>query len=190
MGATVHITGDEKYDKSVVLYTNSINDKVKKFKYRNMSFENLSSNVGLDEMAHTIQGHDSLLADGTWKNPRPYEKYNLQLQANVYAYIWYKQLHSNNEPPIEMYEKHTINKWRDDECNLKEDSKFVKQKKEYLKLEKKLEDKTLSDTARENIVKDLGKVADWFDEILPPIKFNGVYDSGADLGCTEKDKKP
>ena len=129
LGATTYITGQEKYDKSVVLYTNSINDKVKKFSYRNMSFENLSSNVGLDEMAHTIQGHNSMLADDTWKNPRPYEKYNLQLQANVYAYIWYKQLHSNNEPPIEMYDTDTINKWRDKDCNLKENSKFAKKKK-------------------------------------------------------------
>ena len=145
MGLTIHKPGTKTLDKTVTLYPKAIQRRVKDLSNWGVSFENLSSNVGLDEMVHTIQGHNSLLADDTWKNPKPYEKYNLQLQSNVYAYIWYKQLHNDGDPPIDLYDKDTFNEWRDDECNLKENSAFVKKKKEYLKFEKQLEDKTLKD---------------------------------------------
>ncbi|MCY3540745.1 MAG: hypothetical protein OXH31_02385 [Gammaproteobacteria bacterium] len=196
MGLTIHNVGVDSLDNTVTLYPARIRARVKQFSYRGMTFKNLSTNAGLDELVHAIQGTNAVLADENWTDAKPYEKYNLQVQANVYSYIWYKQLHNNNEPPLEIYDKNIINKWRDKDCNLKENSQFFKKKARYQELEAKKEAGTLIYEVNDKgkVIKDeaaeMREVADWFMSNLPPTKFNGGYDADADLGCTEKDKKP
>lgn len=160
----------------VTLNTNRISEKVKDLKVKNMQFDHLVTNVSIEELVHTMQDA-----------PKPYEMYDLQVQANVFSFIWYKQLHNDKGPPLSKYWKEIINKHRDDDCNLT--GKFLTQKQKYQNLEKQYADKNKTAKEKADIQRKMKKLEEWFQAELPDTKFHGPYDPGANLGCTDADKK-
>ena len=166
-------------DQEVVLYTGRISERAKAFKYRNMRIEHLASHASLDELVHTIQS----------EQPKPYEMYDLQVQANVFSFVWYKKLHNGKTPPLRIHEKAIINKHRDSDCNLK--GEFLTKKNRYQVLEEKHAKGTLEVDPEHDIDEgeEMKGLIEWFQGDLPQFKVHGLFDSTADLGCTKKDKR-
>ena len=164
---------------NVTLYTTRISKRVNQFRHKSeQTFRHVTSQISLDELVHTIQGR-----------PKPYEMYAQQVQANVFAYVWYKQLHNDSTPPFRLYDLDTINKHRDKDCNLT--GKFLTEKQKYQNLEKQYADKNKTAKEKAEIQTKMEKIAGWFErEMTHEFTLHGlVYDENADLGCTEKDKK-
>ena len=174
-----HLGVTDHGEQDVTLYTTRISRRVDQFRHKSeQTLRHVTSQVSLDELVHTIQGR-----------PKPYEMYAQQVQANVFAYVWYKQLHNDSTPPIRLYDLDTIDKHRDDDCNLT--GEFLTQKQKYQNLEKQYADKNKTAKEKADIKADMVELARWFDgEMTHEFTLHGLlYDENADLGCTEKDKK-
>ena len=164
---------------NVTLYTTRISRRVDQFRHKSeKTLRHVTSQISLDELVHTIQGR-----------PKPYEMYAQQVQANVFAYVWYKQLHNDSTPPFRLYDLDTINKHRDKDCNLT--GKFLTEKQKYQNLEKQYADKNKTAKEKAEIQTKMQVIADWFErDMTHELRLHGLlYDENADLGCTEKDKK-
>ena len=169
---------------------NKVNTRT--WKRKGVTFDNLSEFAALEEMVHTIQGHNAKQANSEWKNPEPYELRDWQIQANIVANVWYKQLKGNKNSPISMYTPNMIDKHRDSKCNLDENGDFLKNKNKYIEYVEQLKNKNLSETERADIEGIKGELVTYFNNELFELQndLSGSFDKAEKLECSKKEKKP
>lgn len=186
------IEGNTVPDNTVFLYPVAIKNRVnsQKWKRAGVTFDNLSEFVALEEMVHTIQGHNAKQANSNWKNPEPYEQRDWQIQANVVANVWYYQLKGDKNAPISMYDTNAINKHRDGNCDLT--GTFLKNKNNYIKYVEQLKNKNLTQTERETIEANKAQMKEYFDNDLLKLQnyLSPIFDKTEKLNCSQKEKLP
>lgn len=181
-------------DNSVFLYPVVIKKKVntRTWRRKGVTFDNLSEFVALEEIVHTIQGHNAKQANSNWKNPEPYELRDWQIQANIVANIWYKQLKGDKNSPISMYTPSMIDKHRDINCDLEEEGDFLKNKKQYIKYVEQLKNKNLTETERTDIEGKKEALVTYFNDELFELQnhLSGSFDKAEKLKCSKAEKQP
>lgn len=164
-------------DNTVFLYPNNIwGGKLMRLGAR---FDHVAMIGALDEQVHTIQGTLAKNANSNWENPKPWEWYDMQVEANIVSNAWYKALFDGANPPVAIYTESIVNKHKDSECKFK--GAFKRKKEQYEKYEVELAG-TITDVRKATVEKEMKKIVSWFKDEMPE-NHMGIYSKNADLGC-------
>ena len=133
--------------------------------------KHLAAQTRLQEFYHIIQGNRKQADDSSWEGPKPYELFDMEVEAHSASVRWFSAIFRFGAPIADFLESEK-----------KKPKEFKANKEKYQDLEKALADGTITEEQRI----EMGKLKKWFEDKanLPNTKtVGGTYDKNADLGC-------